>query len=286
MDICGLIRRLPELVAYDKFDDDFFDRLNYSHTVVILTIFAIIVTNRQFSENQIKCWVCSRNFIENLRDNSIFLVKVPAQFTGSYEQYVNQICFIKNTYSHDMNEPLPNSSIVRHEHELKYYQWTPFILLLMAVLFYIPRQFWRGLSLRSGVDIKDLIEAAQTYRSANVRHEDKLKLLEYLTNWLNGYCSNSYRLLALEKRKQAKIQHFCRHLCFPMGIYTGNYLMICYLVIKFLYLLNSIGQILLLNTLLGRKYWSYGIEVIYQYWTKQIGILYTGNEYFPKVVRR
>ena len=58
MDILGLIRRLPEIVAYNKFDDDFFDRLNYSHTVVILTIFAIIVTNRQFSENQIKCWVC------------------------------------------------------------------------------------------------------------------------------------------------------------------------------------------------------------------------------------
>jgi len=57
MDILGLIRRLPEIVAYNKFDDDFFDRLNYSHTVAILTIFAIIVTNRQFSENQIKCWV-------------------------------------------------------------------------------------------------------------------------------------------------------------------------------------------------------------------------------------
>lgn len=57
MDILGLIRRLPEIVAYDKFDDDFFDRLNYSHTVAILTVFAIIVTNRQFSENQIKCWV-------------------------------------------------------------------------------------------------------------------------------------------------------------------------------------------------------------------------------------
>ena len=57
MDILGLIRRLPEIVAYNKFDDDFFDRLNYSHTVAILTVFAIIVTNRQFSENQIKCWV-------------------------------------------------------------------------------------------------------------------------------------------------------------------------------------------------------------------------------------
>ena len=57
MDLIGIIRRLPEIVAYNKFDDDLFDRLNYSHTVTILTVFAIIVTNRQFSENQIKCWV-------------------------------------------------------------------------------------------------------------------------------------------------------------------------------------------------------------------------------------
>jgi hypothetical protein len=64
MDIIGLIRRLPEIVAYNKFDDDLFDRLNYSHTVAILTVFAIIVTNRQFSDSQIKCWVSSfsRNF--------------------------------------------------------------------------------------------------------------------------------------------------------------------------------------------------------------------------------
>ncbi|CAF2701940.1 unnamed protein product [Rotaria sp. Silwood2] len=270
MDILGLIRRLPEIVAYNKFDDDLFDRLNYSHTVAILTVFAIIVTNRQFSENQIKCWV-------------------PAQFTGSYEQYVNQICFITNTYSFDMHEPLPDDYNQRHDHELKYYQWTPFILLLMAILFYMPHQLWRGLSLRSGVDLKDLIEAAQTYRSANIRHEDKIKLLDYITNWVNSYCSNAYRLTAVQTKKsdsarKAKLIRIGYHLFFPIGIYTGNYLMISYVFIKFLYLLNSIGQIFLLNTLLGRNFWFYGIEVIYQYWTKNIGLLYTGSGYFPKVV--
>jgi hypothetical protein len=190
-----------------------------------------------------------------------------------------------------MHERLKDDLNIRHEHELKYYQWTPFILLLMAILFYIPHKFWRGLSLRSGVDIKDLIEAAQTYRSANVRQEDKIKLLEYLTNWLNCYCSNTYRLTTLETKRilltrKAQLIRIGHHLFFPIGIYTGNYLTISYLFIKFLYLFNSIGQILLLNTLLGRQFWYYGIEIIHRYWTKQIGILYSGNEYFPKVVRR
>ena len=188
-----------------------------------------------------------------------------------------------------MHEPLPDDDEYRHEHELKYYQWTPFILLLMAILFYVPHQCWRGLSLRSGVDLKDLIEAAQTFRSANIRQEDKLKLLEYLTNWLNSYCSNAYRLTAIHSRKvsqsrKARCLRFGRFLALPMGIYTGNYLIISYLLIKFLYLFNSLGQIFLLNGLLGRKFWFYGIEIIHRYWTKQIGLLHSGNEYFPKVV--
>lgn len=160
----------------------------------------------------------------------------------------------------------------------------------MAILFYIPRQLWRGLSLRSGVDLKDLIEAAQTYRSANIRQEDKIKLLQYLTNWVNNYCSHAYRILTFEKRKisssrKAKLSRMIHHCFFPIGIYTGNYLLISYLFIKFLYLLNSIGQILLLNVLLGRNFWAYGLDIIHRYWTKQIGLLYTGNEYFPKIVR-
>ena len=188
-----------------------------------------------------------------------------------------------------MHEPLPDEITRRHEHELKYYQWTPFILLLMAILFYVPHQFWRGLSLRSGVDLKDLVEAAQTYRSANIRHDDKVKLLEYLTNWLNSYCSNTYRLSTPTRRQlqtsRAKVIRIGHYLFFPTGIYTGNYLIISYLFIKFLYLFNSIGQVLLLNALLGRQFWYYGIELLHRYLTKDVGLLHAGNEYFPKVVR-
>lgn len=189
-----------------------------------------------------------------------------------------------------MHDSLPDDYRHRHEHELKYYQWTPFILLLMAVLFYIPSRIWRGLSLRSGVDLKDLIEAAQTFRSSNIRHDDKMKLLEYMTNWLNSYCGNSYRLKKLEERQsltcRSKLTHLICSLIFPLEIYTGNYLMIAYFLIKCLYVCNSVGQILLLNALLGRKFGWFGFNIVHRYWSKQIGLLYSGNEYFPKVVSR
>ena len=72
MDILFIIRRLPEIVSYNKFDDDLFDRLNYSHTVAILLVFAIVVTNRQFSENQIKCWVRFDSKMKTISSSSSF----------------------------------------------------------------------------------------------------------------------------------------------------------------------------------------------------------------------
>jgi innexin len=283
MDILAFIRRLPDVIAYNAFDDDFSDRLNYSHTVVILTGFALIVTNRQFSDKQIKCWVCLPSIFEHrFLSRLIFsIIKVPAQFVDSYEQYVNRICFITNTYVlDDTHQTLSDD---RHEHELKYYQWIPFILLFMAILFYVPRQCWRVLSLRSGVDLKHMIEAGQIYRSANVGRDDKIKLLNYLTNWLNAYCVNTYRLPHRTERSLFFRIGYC--LLFPMRIYTGNYLIMSYLLTKCLYFVNSIGQILLLNTFLGGQFWSYGIDVLHQYWTEQGNLLLTSNEYFPKVVR-
>ena len=177
----------------------------------------------------------------------------------------------------------------RPEDELKYYQWTPFILVLMSIVFYVPHQFWRGLSLRSGVDLEDLIEAGQTYRSANIRHEEKVKVLDYLTNWLNDYCSNPYRLSTRTKRhfqrSKPKLIRLGNDLFFPSDIYTGYYLVNSYLFVKFLYLFNSIGQILFLNVVLGKEFDFFGIQFIHRYWNKQIGILQTANEYFPKLVR-
>ena len=52
----------------------------------------------------------------------------------------------------------------RRKTELKYYQWVPFLLLIQAFFFYIPQIAWRALSLRSGIDLRDLIEAASSYK--------------------------------------------------------------------------------------------------------------------------
>ncbi|KAL7675036.1 hypothetical protein ACOME3_001304 [Neoechinorhynchus agilis] len=168
MDILGAVTRLPALVfGVERYDDDFADRLSYKYTVAILVIFAIIVTNRQFGTKQIQCWV-------------------PAQFTRNYEEYVNDICWVSNTYYIPVDQKLPKDSIERRKYEIRYYQWVPFILLLQAFSFYLPHIAWRTLSRRSGIDIKDLVEAAASYKSVE-KFEKRKTLMNYLVSTIDQY---------------------------------------------------------------------------------------------------
>ena len=72
---------------------------------------------------------------------------------------------------------------------LKYYQWTPFILLFQAMLFYLPRMIWRSLNDKSGLDIQSLVDAVHQYHSDAAKYTDKEILLNYLTNLFNEYVS-------------------------------------------------------------------------------------------------
>ncbi|CAF1526817.1 unnamed protein product [Rotaria sp. Silwood1] len=67
MDIIGIVTCLPWLV-FDAscYDDSFADCLPYKYTVLMLVLFTIIITNKQFGTKHIQCWV-------------------PAQVTKNYE---------------------------------------------------------------------------------------------------------------------------------------------------------------------------------------------------------
>jgi Innexin len=55
MDIVGMVTRLPTLIfGASRCDDSFADRLSYKYTVLMLVLFAIIVTNKQFGTKHIQ----------------------------------------------------------------------------------------------------------------------------------------------------------------------------------------------------------------------------------------
>ena len=87
-----------------QYDDDSVDRLNYIYTNIVILAFAITIAAKQYVGEPLQCWV-------------------PAQFKGGWEQYVENYCFVENTYFVPMSDNLPDAPEEREERELQYYQW-------------------------------------------------------------------------------------------------------------------------------------------------------------------
>ena len=109
--IIGVIGGVPQ--SKSRNDDDFSDRLSHRYSTAILIVFAIVVSTKQYVGDPINCWV-------------------PAHFTGNWEEYTNNYCWIRNTYY------LPFENYIPKEHEddkrqmITYYQWVPMILLVQV----------------------------------------------------------------------------------------------------------------------------------------------------------
>ena len=139
-------------------DDDFADRLTHRHTVTILIIFCILVGSSQFVGSPIACWV-------------------PAHFSGSMTSYTNNICWIANSYFvplvgeyHETKLPGPNEPGRKH---INYYQWVPFILVLMAALCYAPFAVWRVLSKQNNVNSKSVMKIISSMDQSNAESREK-----------------------------------------------------------------------------------------------------------------
>ena len=99
----------------DQKNDDFWtDRLCHRWSVLVLAIFAILITTKAYVGDPIDCWA-------------------PPEFKSSYERYSETLCFVNGTFHISANQPdIPINPEERYSNRIRYYQWTPFILLLQA----------------------------------------------------------------------------------------------------------------------------------------------------------
>lgn len=222
-------------------DDDFIDRLNHRYTTVIFGIFAIVVTSKQYSGEPINCWC-------------------PAYFTSNYIDYTNKICWVSNTYHVPLtartlpHQPDPGQMI-------NYYQWIPIILLFQALLFQLPNTIWQSLNSKAGVDIRSIIDAGSMLQSID-QSQNREKLLEYMIRQITGYLGSTPDR---RKGRLAKTRQFvAENIFWFCGRSYGTYLVGTYMTVKFLYMLNAILQLVILNAFIRRDYNIYGFEVIQQ----------------------
>lgn len=102
--------------------------------------------------------------------------------------------------------------------------------------------------------------------------------MEYMIGTIDQYVDDPRRQRS--SRHMNIFSTIMAYICFMFGKFLGNYLVILYLVVKLLYILNCIGQLLLISILLGRNYYIYGASIF-----RDIiqGKGYADSEYFPRV---
>ncbi|CAF0883967.1 unnamed protein product [Adineta steineri] len=300
MDILEFVKKLSAGKHHSARNDDvFIDRLNHRYTVTMILVFAAVVTTQQYFGSPITCWV-------------------PAQFTGGYEKYANDICWIMNTYYVPMESDIPHAETTRYERMLKYYQWSPFILMFMALCFYFPRMLWRSLNNKSGLDIEKLVDEAMKHEQQEEdkkddkkddkkeekkeeKTEEKKKDSEENSNedskkkpkdkpkkavkdigdMIIAYAENRYTSPDLPSRESKRFpQKVVYYLTFWRRRHLSSYIVLLFTFVKLLFLVNSLVQIYLLNAFLGNDYHLFGFEVIDKFVR---GLDWGESKRFPRV---
>ena len=185
--------------------------------------------------------------------------------------------WITNTYSIDLNSNIPKSEVERKQNEIKYYQWVSFVLLFQALLFYMPRIFWRTVSIKAGLNICDLVEAAHNYKSAD-NFERRKNFMNYLVKNIDQYVDDDRRYESSRNKNRFVRAMMTLLPCF--GRFMGNYIVILYFVVKFLYIANTCLQIFLISAFLGQDYWIFGYDIIKKMWSGHGGA-FLNSKYFP-----
>lgn len=126
--LVGMLRKQQGQLAFDTID-----RVNAWFTPFVLVAMTLAISCKQYFGQPIKCWT-------------------PREFSGSWDGYVHDFCFIENTYF------VPNGTEVTDEarggRHINYYRWVPLVLLFQAAMFVLPYHLWNLFHKRTTINLK------------------------------------------------------------------------------------------------------------------------------------
>ena len=166
---------------------------------------------------------------------------------------------------------------------LRYYQYVPFILLIQALLFLLPRLCWRSFSRHSGIDVKNLMDAACNLKTVKRFHKHK-SIMNYLISLIHQYTGGLQKKSKPERvRITTYVQGLLRCLIGATNTFHA-YLFLLYLSTKLLYIINTLVQLYAIRLLLEQK-WTINetIQGIRQIFTTNILRANPLSKYFPKI---
>uniref|UniRef100_A0A1I7VE57 Innexin n=1 Tax=Loa loa TaxID=7209 RepID=A0A1I7VE57_LOALO len=130
--------------AHSDPTDDFVDRLNYVYTVGLFMFLATLTGAKQHFGTAIQCMA-------------------PTHFPGTWVEYVQDYCFVSNTY-----------------------MWVPYVLLLQALLCYLPKFLWNIIIATRDLDMRCVLEEAMELPSITTLSVRR-KHLRRVANLAVGY---------------------------------------------------------------------------------------------------
>lgn len=102
----------------------------------------------------------------------------------------------------------------------------------MALFFYLPRLIWRALSVRSGIDLQDIVEAADDTKKIKEEEGDHERLVKYIVATIDMYVDDARRQMDSERRQISVFVKMFQLICCMTGKFLGNYFITLYLFIK------------------------------------------------------
>jgi hypothetical protein len=166
---------------------------------------------------------------------------------------------------------------------LRYYQFVPFILLLQALFYVLPRLFWRSFGRHSGLDIRNIMDAAHSLKTVKRFHKHK-SIMAYLLSILHQYVGDPRKRL---KQQHSRINSYLQGLFYCLfgtsNVYHA-YLFLLYLLTKILFIINTFVQLYAIRLLLEEK-WSVNqtLKGFRNIFTAAVLRSNPLSKYFPKI---
>lgn len=231
--------------------DDFADRCSYMLSFALLVICFTIVTLKSYVFEPLSCYV-------------------PTTFSGSnLGPYINAFCWINGTTPMSADtDRLDDQEYWNslEDKKINYYQWVSLVLALQAILCYVPRLVWDTITYnRVGTNLGFLIESAQA--ASKETGKERSNRVQFVASVMDTLL---FARRDLRKHSTGPGAHnpLVRYVQVVRDLFPrkrlGTALVSYYMLVKGLYLVNAIGQLLLMQRFLGVRgeYQLFGLSIL------------------------
>uniref|UniRef100_A0AC35UI57 Innexin n=1 Tax=Rhabditophanes sp. KR3021 TaxID=114890 RepID=A0AC35UI57_9BILA len=247
------------------------DWLNYYVTSMMLAFFSLMISAKQYFGSPIQCWN-------------------PSEFTGSWSSYAEQLCFIQSSYYVPFENEIPTDAYSRRD-QVTYYRWVPIVLALQAIFFFLPNWLWNMCHKQTTVNPRSIVAEVRKSVGLNgkAREEEIDGLAHHISDVLGQFNHNCIKKVStaqsgynatatLELLSLAQILRNIKGYLYCILI---KIISAMYLCTKLCYVINAVGQLLVLNHFLGGDYLSWGFQTMFEI-ARGEGV--RESEIFPRVI--